>query len=82
MEDQEEKKVEDDGQILIVDEFSQPQVLESILIAELPGHTETVEFVKFDKSGQWLVTGGMNNVLRIWDAEKNYALHRTLDDIP
>ena len=36
-------------------------------IAELPGHTETVEYIKFDSSGKWLVTGGMNNFLRVWD---------------
>ena len=35
---------------------------------ELPGHTETIEFCKFDASGRWLVTGGMNNLLRVWDA--------------
>ena len=35
--------------------------LETELITELPGHTETVEFTKFDYSGKWLVTGGMNN---------------------
>lgn len=52
------------------------------MIAELPGHTETVEFVKYDSSGRWLVTGGMNNVLRIWDATKGYALHHTLDEVP
>lgn len=34
---------------------------------ELVGHTETVEFCKFDSTGKWLVTGGMNNFLRVWD---------------
>lgn len=30
-------------------------------IHELAGHTETVELCKFDSSGKYLVTGGMNN---------------------
>lgn len=48
----------------------------------MKGHTETVEFVKFDSSGKWLVTGGMNNVLRIWDVEKNFELKKELDQVP
>jgi len=28
---------------------------------ELVGHTETIEFCKFDSTGRWLVTAGMNN---------------------
>jgi ribosome assembly protein SQT1 len=39
--------------------------------SELPGHTETVEFIKFNHDGKLLVTGGMNNVLRVWSADKN-----------
>lgn len=57
-------------------------MLETVIIKELEGHTETVEFTKFDASGRWLVTGGMNNVLRIWDGDKDWALHRELDQIP
>ena len=33
---------------------------------ELPGHTETLEFIKFNHDGKMVVTGGMNNVLRVW----------------
>lgn len=51
-------------------------------ICELEGHTETVEFCKFDASGKWLVTGGMNNVLRIWDVANGFALKKTIDAIP
>ena len=51
-------------------------------VCELPGHTETVEFCKFDSSGKWLVTGGMNNVLRVWDVVNGFTLKRTLDNIP
>ena len=52
------------------------------LVAELPGHTETVEFTKFDSSGKWIATGGMNNLLRIWDVQNGYALKQTLTCIP
>ncbi len=41
-------------------------------VCELVGHTETVEFCKFDSSGKWLVTGGMNNFLRIWDVANGF----------
>ena len=34
--------------------------------SELPGHTETLEFIKFNHDGKMVVTGGMNNVLRVW----------------
>jgi len=51
-------------------------------VCELPGHTETVEFIKFDSSGKWLVTGGMNNVLRVWDVNNGFTLKKTLDNIP
>lgn len=33
----------------------------SLKIHELIGHTETVEFCKFDSSGKWMATAGMNN---------------------
>ena len=51
-------------------------------IIELTGHTETVDFCKFDASGKWLVTGGMNNQLRIWDVQNNFALKKVLENIP
>ena len=50
-------------------------------IAELPGHTETVEFCKFDSSGKWIVTGGMNNHLRVWDVQNGFVLKQTVDSI-
>jgi katanin p80 WD40 repeat-containing subunit B1 len=53
-----------------------------LVVKELEGHTETVEFIKFDSTGRWLVTGGMNNLLRIWDANADYKLHKTLDEVP
>ena len=43
-------------------------------VCELAGHTETVEFCKFDSTGKWLVTGGMNNFLRVWDVQNNFTL--------
>jgi WD40 repeat protein len=58
------------------------QKFKSSQTAELPGHTETVEFCKFDSSKKWLVTGGMNNVLRVWDVANGFSLKRTLDQIP
>lgn len=51
-------------------------------IADLPGHTETVEFCSFDNSGKLLVTGGMNNYLRVWDVENDFKLKKTLDEVP
>ena len=51
-------------------------------MAELEGHTETVEFCKFDTSGKWLVTAGMNNHLRIWDVMGGFTLKKTVDEIP
>jgi len=41
--------------------------LKAVKLAELIGHTETIEFCKFDSTSKWLVTGGMNNHLRVWD---------------
>mgnify|MGYP001202669301 FL=1 len=38
---------------------------------ELEGHTETVEFIKFNFDGKLCVTGGMNNVLRVWQVQEN-----------
>ena len=51
-------------------------------VCELAGHTETVEFCKFDSTGKWLVTGGMNNQLRVWDVKNGFTLKKTIDSIP
>lgn len=67
----EEEKKEEAGSAMTVEK-----------VCELPGHTETVEFCKFDSSSKWLVTGGMNNVLRIWDVANGFTLKRTIDSIP
>jgi len=37
-----------------------------VLIDELQGHTETVEFASFNFDGSLCVTGGFNNQLRVW----------------
>ena len=52
------------------------------LLHELPGHTETVELAKFSSDGRFLVTGGMNNLLRVWDVDANFSLKLTIDSIP
>ena len=44
---------------------------ECVKTGELEGHTETVEFIKFNFDGKLCVTGGMNNVLRVWQVEEN-----------
>ena len=49
---------------------------------ELEGHTETVEFAKFSYDGRFLVTGGMNNVLRVWDVDAGFTLKKAIDAIP
>jgi len=71
----EEQKKEED--------FAPPKTLKQLFdveqVAELCGHTETVEFCKFDKTGKWLVTGGMNNHLRVWDVANGFELKQTLD---
>jgi WD40 repeat protein len=38
-------------------------------IGELPGHSETVEFIKFNHDGKFCLTGGMNNTLKIWSVD-------------
>lgn len=38
---------------------------------ELEGHTETVEFVKFNFDGKLCVTGGFNNVFKVWQVQEN-----------
>lgn len=55
------------------------EMYKAIQVAQLKGHTETVEFCKFDASGKWLVTGGMNNLLRVWDVEAGFALKQIID---
>lgn len=49
---------------------------------ELPGHTETIEYAKFSYDGRFLVTGGMNNFLRVWDVDAGFTLKKTIDEIP
>lgn len=53
-----------------------------MLLKELGGHTETVEYAKFNHDGKLLVTGGMNNALRIWDTEKGCTLKCTIENGP
>lgn len=40
-------------------------------VGELEGHTETLEHIKFNHDGKLCITGGMNNVLRVWKVERN-----------
>ena len=47
------------------------QRYDCVKTGELEGHTETVEFVKFNHDGKLCITGGMNNVLRVWSVEEN-----------
>jgi WD40 repeat protein len=42
-----------------------------IKVGELEGHSETVEFVKFNFDGKLCITGGMNNVIKVWNVEEN-----------
>lgn len=42
-----------------------------IKVGELEGHTETVETIMFNFNGKLCMTGGMNNVLRVWSVEAN-----------
>ena len=51
-------------------------------IAELLGHTETVEHCKFDASGKYMVTAGMNNQLRVWDVLDGFSLKTLVEDVP
>eukprot|EP00350_Pseudokeronopsis_sp_OXSARD2_P009809 CAMPEP_0170543388 /NCGR_PEP_ID=MMETSP0211-20121228/2511_1 /TAXON_ID=311385 /ORGANISM="Pseudokeronopsis sp., Strain OXSARD2" /LENGTH=260 /DNA_ID=CAMNT_0010846731 /DNA_START=386 /DNA_END=1168 /DNA_ORIENTATION=- len=48
-----------------------PQQYKSILVQSI-SHTETVEFTKYSFDGKFLVTGGMNNQVKVWSSEKNY----------
>ena len=36
-------------------------------LGQLDGHTETIDFIKFNFDQKLCVTGGLNNALRIWD---------------
>ena len=38
----------------------------------LPGHTETVEFIKFNHDGKLMATAGMNNQIRVWNTENDF----------
>lgn len=53
--------------------------MKAVLYKALPGHTETVEFTQFSHDGKLLVTGGMNNQLRVWNVEKDFELKCTLE---
>lgn len=57
-------------------------MLRAIKLHELEGHTETVEFCKFDSTGKWLVTGGMNNQIRVWDVINGFTLKKTIEEVP
>lgn len=50
-----------------------------MLVKSLAGHTETVEFIKFNHDGKLLVTGGMNNSIRIWETDNDFNLKCTLE---
>ena len=58
------------------------ELYRAVQIAELKGHTETVEFCKLDGTGKWMVTGGMNNLLRVWDVANGFSLKQTIDQVP
>jgi WD40 repeat protein len=51
---------------------------------ELPGHTETLEYIKFNHDGKLVLTGGMNNVLRVWsyDDQMNFTIKCKLENGP
>lgn len=75
--DQVEKQIEK-----VLGKTEDPDQLVTVRIHELPGHTETVEFCKFDASGKWCVTAGMNNQLRVWDVARGFALKKLVEEIP
>ena len=54
----------------------------SVLHKSLPGHTETVEFIKFNHDGKLMATAGMNNQIRIWNTEADFTLKCALEDGP
>lgn len=73
---QEESKLEDDqkSESMCSEISLSVSKFKTKLLTELQGHTETVEFAKFSYDGRYLVTGGMNNLLRVWDVEAAFAL--------
>jgi ribosome assembly protein SQT1 len=56
--------------------------VKSVMHKHLSGHTETVEFIKFNHDAKLLATAGMNNKIRIWNTENDFELKYTLDDGP
>ena len=40
------------------------------MIKELHGHTDTVYSLTFSNDGTLLASGGMDGLIRVWDAEK------------
>ena len=64
------KVIKDDAPLEVEEELKEveggsseplPQRYKSVMHKHLPGHTETVEFLKFNHDGKLLATGGMNN---------------------
>mmetsp|Transcript_12909 Transcript_12909/g.20002 ORF Transcript_12909/g.20002 Transcript_12909/m.20002 type:complete len:186 (+) Transcript_12909:143-700(+) len=54
-----------------VDKEEEAKKFECVKIGELEGHTETLEFIKFNHDGKLVFTGGMNNVIRVWQVQPN-----------
>ncbi len=74
------KIVKDDS---VEEEKKDPRVkVKTVLHKQLAGHTETVEFLKFNHDGRLLATGGMNNQIRIFNTDDDFALKCTLEDGP
>lgn len=57
-------------------------MLKAVKLHELEGHNETIEFCKFDSTGNWLATGGMNNQIRVWDVVNGFTLKKLVEEIP
>jgi WD40 repeat protein len=57
---------------------------ECVKIGELVGHTETVEFIRFNHDGKLCLTGGMNNTLRVWrtNTTGDFTLKTELENGP
>eukprot|EP00347_Sterkiella_histriomuscorum_P007048 403350447 len=57
--------------------------IKTVVVKELEGHTETIEFAKFNHDGKLLITGGMNNQLRVWNTEFDaFELKHVITDGP
>jgi WD40 repeat protein len=56
--------------------------VKSVFHKSLPGHTETVEFIKFNHDAKLMATAGMNNQIRIWNTENDFSLKCALEDGP